>query len=256
MKNYKLRFSLIILFYITLYNAIAAPTPRGWKYLGADVGGAFSWGMQLTPLGGPMGTALGIVVGGTLTSTWSFYWDHNNYKLPITLINDEFTNQEYSFANNFKNEYEKTGYLHNTFIKSFINNHQQYYLTEEAFVDAVYEPLLIFIADEFKISKSQIEYYLSKSIIVELLKKYSVSNSIEDNERIINESYGNTLLSSEYRFIMDNFKTISDEQDRINFIDFKISQILVNQNYSKQNKEILNHSLNLLKYSYCLWSLN
>ncbi len=221
-------------------------------YLGADVGGSYQ-GYKWGRIGGAHGMALGIVVDGCAASGWLYMERHNPGGLLRPVI-PPANPQTISYMN----EFERSGYLHNTFLVNFINNSGQGYRTPESYIDALYEPLCTFLSNEFHLSINEIKQQYTKAKLIQLITPMGINTSINDHANMIAEDYGNTRLSDEYKRVLNTLLGLENKniESGLAYINSEISLVSISNNFSEEEKLIMRHSLNILKYSFSLWTAN
>jgi hypothetical protein len=222
------------------------------KYTVCDVLGAVQ-GASWCSIGGPMGTALGIVVGGTVSSGYMFWLNHGKTIAtnPIIITNTTTT---------FLNDFEKVGYLHNKFLTDFINNNQVDFVDEEAFINAIYLPLLNLISTEYEISLDELKIKFTKELLINHVKSTTNTNTNEISycSQLISDNYNNNNLSNQFEIIMNQLEVESNKskENGLTYINNFINNIDSISNLTDNEKSILKYSCEIAKFSFSLWSIN
>ncbi|MFZ4796431.1 MAG: hypothetical protein ACOYMA_02995 [Bacteroidia bacterium] len=221
----------------------------GLNYAFIDAGGAWGWG-SWGSIGGPMGTALGIVVGACATSGWAFVYNNQTPSKIKSPTNTEVTN--------FSNEFERVGFLHNKFLVSFINSHQQTFSNEEDFVNAIYIPLCTFVSLEYNIGIEEIKTSFKKTDLINLCKSYTSANDISDYAQIVFSNGESVNLRNEYVRIANqlSIEHLNGINFSANYLNNEINNYATNNVLNEHEKLVSIYSCNILKYSLFLWSSN
>lgn len=141
---------------------------------------------------------------------------------------------------------------------NFINNSGQGYRTPESYIDALYEPLCTFLSNEFHLSINEIKQQYTKAKLIQLITPMGINTSINDHANMIAEDYGNTRLSDEYKRVLNTLLGLENKniESGLAYINSEISLVSISNNFSEEEKLIMRHSLNILKYSFSLWTAN
>jgi hypothetical protein len=230
---------------------------NGWYYAGVDAGGAWAWGSAGSALG-PLGTAAGAVLGGLCTTTWAFHWENRSASIPVNHPKDEF-------VNSYKSEFERCGYLHNKFCEEFININQATYKSTKEFMDEFYNPLCIMVSKEYDIDINKLKKAFPKELLIENLNNYTELSSIENDYKVIikmgeivKAKTNSTEYSNYYLTVMQALYELSNNTNFNieEFIKNEINNVDTSKSFSEEEKIMLKNSLNVMKYSFALWTSN
>lgn len=229
----------------------------GWYYAGADAGGAWGWGSAGAALG-PLGASAGAVLGGLCTTAWVFHWENKVTPKPVKHPTNPF-------VDSFNNEHERCGYLHNKFIEKFINENQAVYPNTSEFMTKFYDPLCEMVASEYNIKLSDLKKAFPKEELRAHIDQYTELASYTDDHKtiiqmgeIVKSKSGNAKCSDYFVSVMQSLYAESESTSfKIeDFIAHQIEYVTVSKNFTSAEKSMLKDSLNVLKYSYALWSAN
>lgn len=227
---------------------------NGWYYAAKDVGGAYTFGTAGSALG-PMGTSLGIVIGGFGTSAWAWYWDQPRV---IVLPDEEFTRK-------YDGIYEQAGYLHNELLFEFVNENLRKFDDTAEFVDALYKPTVLKLSESYAMPIEEVEKIFDKNKLVRDLNKFEATfNDLDDETHINNlvsivqENYKDDKIPEYLRglLIETNKEKDNKEFNVERFFNQKISEMKNDKRFDQYEKEINLNSLNIFKYSLALWNKN
>ncbi|MCZ8169673.1 MAG: hypothetical protein ACK5RV_11210 [Flavobacterium sp.] len=230
---------------------------NGWYYAGVDAGGAWGWGSAGAALG-PLGASAGAVLGGLCTTTWAFHWENRMAPKPVKHPSDDF-------VNSFTNENERCGYLHNKFAEKFINENQAVYTNANDFLAKFYDPLCEMVASEYNIKLSDLKKAFPKEALRAYIDQYTELASYTDDYKtiiqmgeIVKSKSGNEKCSDYYVKVMQSLYSQSESISfKIEpFIENEIENVILSKKFTDEEKNSLRNSLNVLKYSYALWSAN
>lgn len=231
---------------------------NGWYYAGVDAGGGYAGFQAGAATGHPLLMSAGMVFGAIGTSAWEWYWNHKSAPIKVN-------NPKDAFAGTFTNLSEQGGYIHNSFIVKFINENQVTFESAEEFVNKIYNPLCIEISNVYKIDLETVKETFTKANMVKELNAFNELHSTDDdNERIsilgkiVEETTQNSTFSEHYTTVMSSFRTEETKLDfKIEtFVNNEISKLQHDDKYTAEEKTVMVNSLNILKYSYSLWSNN
>lgn len=230
------------------------PKKNGWYYAGMDAGGAIGWGATGSFFG-PMGMAVGVVIGGAGTSAWNWYWDQPTMIRPS---DDEFTH-------NFNNINEQAGFVHNEFMIEFVNDNIREFANSEEFVEALHKPLVMKLSESFSMPIEEVDSLYNKAKLSYDLNRFSESFDELNEEEYINqivsvvqENYESDTIPNYFRKILEETAHEKDKEyfNYESYFNRKIKEVRENESISEFDKEIYYNFLNVFKYSYSLWKYN
>ncbi|MGG5507168.1 MULTISPECIES: hypothetical protein [unclassified Myroides] len=224
---------------------------NGWYYAKEDFTGAVGWGATGSYFG-PMGTALGIVIGGVGSSAWEWYW---NQPSMIKLPDEKFT-QKFDTLN------EQVGFVHNEFIVEFVNDNLQVFKSSTEFVHTLHKPLLQKLSKSFAVAESEVEKIFDAKKLINNLDHFSKLSNEQDIETlidglvsIIQENYQSDKIPNYSKIILTE-TAYSKDLDVESYFNKKINEVKEDKNFDDLEKEIIYDSLNIFKYSLALWNQN
>lgn len=231
---------------------------NAWYYAGVDAAGGFGGFKAGAATGHPLLMSAGLVFGAIGASAWDFYWSNRIAPIKLNTPKDPF-------AKTFTNDSEKGGYLHNSFMINFINENQVTFESTRGFVDKIYDPLCSEISNEYKIDLETLMKSFPKENMIKNLEKFNNLHSTHDEEEIVNilgniveETTGSSILS---RYYMDVLNALKFEEADLrfqieSFINKEKLKSVKDTDLTSYEKTFFLNSLNILKYSYSLWSNN
>ncbi|WP_353120828.1 hypothetical protein [Myroides odoratus] len=228
------------------------PKKNGWYYAATDAAGAYGWGSAGSALG-PLGTAVGIVIGGVGTSAWNWYWDQPSIVYP----------PDDKFAQHFDNLNQQVGFTHNKFIVEFVTDNVNKFKDSTDFTTALHNSLVDKITATFSIAIQDVESIFNDKKLVSDLDKFSptfnetsdTSIFIEEIVSIVQENYKDDKIPSYFKKILietANAKNLEIET----FFDAKIEEVKQDKTLNELEQEIHFNALNTFKYALALWNRN
>ncbi|WP_255492457.1 hypothetical protein [Myroides sp. NP-2] len=220
-------------------------------YAATDAADAYVWGAAGTALG-PLGTAVGIVIGGVGSSAWSWYWDQPSM---IYLADDKF-------AQHFDNLNQQVGFAHNKFIVEFVNDNLNKFKNSTDFVDTLHAPLVTKLSTSFSMSTKEVESIFDKKKLVSDLDKFfktfdelDTDIFIDNIVSIIQENYEDDKVPTYFKKVLIETADAKD-LDVETYFDKKIEEVKQNKTLNELEQEIHFNALNTFKYALALWNRN
>jgi hypothetical protein len=232
--------SILLLGVLLNCTSISARTKNGWYYGGVDAGGAYGWG-SAGSAAGPLGTAVGIVAGGLLTSSWAFYWDSKSFQ-PV------LTNPTFPACVSFSNNFEKVGFLHNKFIIQSSNKYKKPIMTNETeFVNLIYNDMIDFLSVEFKLDKSILNSTFPKVNCISYLTSYNKCNNVDASvSTFIDNQLKNSTFGKMYVEIITTLDNNSGNlNSSISYLNSKINSINTSSSITQKDKDYANYCINI-----------
>jgi hypothetical protein len=236
MKNV---FFILVLTFISFSSDAACK--KCIKYAVSDASGAYT-GFTLGSGGGPMGSAMGIVLGGLINSSYAYWLDNGGPRANPgeNSSNNSCCVRELAIDRDKSslNSYELSGYNHNDGLFYVIDNLKNLTLSEQEGFDLIYNKSIDFVSNEYNQTVSNLKTYYPKDHSYDILIK---NNNIEDP---IFNNFITTLNS------------IEGDNELISYFDNKFNEIQNNNDLDNLRKERLLHSIKVCKFSYIFWSKN
>jgi hypothetical protein len=236
----------VFLLLATGYKESYAVCKNCIKYAAADAGGAYE-GFGIGTMGGPMGQSLGIVVGGLVSSSFSWWLDHGRAN-PGSGSNNSPEMCCGGKAGTDKDKvnldsYELSGFNHNEGLVFIINGIKDLSLNKnyDAY-SVIYDKSIEFMSKEYNLSEAELNKQFTKeSLYNELIEKKLPEISKAD------------LLFKDFLISLEK---IENDEDILKIVESYSNDVRNHIDLKNDEKERLLHSIQVGKFSYLFWSKN